>query len=191
MPVQPEASAVAWSARLTAELAANDKTAKDLVAGLTDEQLNWQPVPGTWSIGQCLEHLCAANEVYLPPISVALRAKPRSPVEQICLGVLGDWFIRNFIEPSTNGKRAQAPRKIKPGLQADLSVLDRFLNGNAAWRHLIQAASENDVNHIRFWNPFIPGLRFRVGTGFQIIASHERRHLLQAKRVRESSEFPH
>jgi hypothetical protein len=46
------------------------------------------------------------------------------------------------------------------------------------------------VNRIRFWNPFVLGLRFTVGTGFQIIASHGRRHLLQAERVRDSADFP-
>lgn len=47
-----------------------------------------------------------------------------------------------------------------------------------------------DVNPIRFKNPFIPGLRFSVGTGPEVLTRHERRHLLQAERIRESPEFP-
>ncbi len=75
-----------WSVRLTTDLTANDETAMRLLAGLTDEQLNWQPTPGTWSVGQCLDHLCITNETYLPPISVALKNKPYSPVDQITPG---------------------------------------------------------------------------------------------------------
>ena len=37
---------------------------------------------------------------------------------------------------------------------------------------------------IRFRNPFIPLLRFTVGTGLEIVAKHESRHLLQAEGVR-------
>ena len=51
--------------------------------------------------------------------------------------------------------------------------------------------AQKNVNRIRFWNPFIPGIRFTVGTGLQIIVGHERRHLLQAERVLHSPSFPH
>jgi hypothetical protein len=53
-----------------------------------------------------------------------------------------------------------------------------------------QVRSPYDVNRIRFRNPFIPVLRFTVGTGLEILSNHQRRHLLQAERVRESLEFP-
>lgn len=190
MAASHETFAPAWSIRLATDLSANDQTAGDLVGGLTDEQLNWQLAPGSWSIGQCLEHLCVTNESYLPPISAALREKPRSPVEEITPGWFGRWFISSFVEPSPNSKRASAPRKIRPGPRTDLSVLDRFLSGNQACRDLIVRARGNDVNRIRFWNPFLPGLRFTVGTGLEIVVGHERRHLLQAKRVKDSASFP-
>jgi DinB family protein len=185
-----ETCAPAWSIRLATDLTANDETARNLVSGFTDEQLNWQPTPGFWSIGQCLEHLCVTNESYLPPISAALREKSRSPVEEITQGWFAGWFIRSFAEPSPNSKRVTAPGKIRPRPRTDLSVLDRFLSGNQACRDLILRARGNDVNRIRFWSPILPGLRFTVGTGLQIVVSHERRHLLQAKRVKDSASFP-
>jgi DinB superfamily len=191
MPAQQETTAPAWSIRLAFELSANDQTAQALVAGLTDEQLNWQPAPGSWSVGQCLEHLRLTNEAYLTSISAALKEKPDSPVEEITPGRFERWFIRSFIEPSPNNKRVPTFPKIKPGAHVDLTVLDRFLSGNKSCRELILRARGKNVNHIRFWNPFVPGVRFTVGTGLEIIASHERRHLLQAERVRDSVNFPH
>jgi len=47
-----------------------------------------------------------------------------------------------------------------------------------------------DVNRIRFKNPFVPLIRFTVGTGLEIVSQHESRHLLQAERIRESPGFP-
>lgn len=181
--------APAWPARLAFELSANDQTAQTLVAGLTEEQLNWQPSPGAWSVGQCLEHLCITNEAYLPRMISALRGQPDSPTEQITPGAFSRWFIRNFVEPSPTSKRVSAPRKIQPGNRVALSVIDRFLSGNKACRELIVGARGKNVNRIGFWNPFVPGLRFTVGTGLEVISGHERRHLLQAERVRAAASF--
>lgn len=186
-----ETRAPAWSIRLAFELVANDQTAQALLVGLTEEQLNWRPAPGSWSVGQCLEHLCILNELYLPAISAALQGKPDAPVEQITSGWFGRWFIRRFAEASPNIKRAPAPSKIRPTARVGLSVLDRFMSSNKACRELIIRARAKNVNGIRFWNPLVPGIRFTVGTGLQVIASHERRHLLQAERVRGSANFPH
>jgi hypothetical protein len=191
MTAPQETLVPAWSIRLAFELSANDQTAQTVAAGLTDEQLNWQPAPSSWGVGQCLEHLCITNEAYLTSISAALKDKPDSPVEQINPGRFGGWFIRRFVEPSPNSKRVPALPKIRPAARVDLAVLDRFLSGNKSCRQLIVRTRDKDVNRIRFWNPLVPGVRFTVGTGLEIIASHERRHLLQAERVRDSANFPH
>jgi hypothetical protein len=179
-----------WSTRLIAELNAADESAKGLVVGINSEQLNWQPAPGAWSVGQCLEHLCIANEVYLPAIAASLAGKSVSAVEEITPGWFARWFIRSYIEPSPQSKRAPAPKKIVPSSRVELSVLDRFLRCNQAARELVRHAGKYDVNHIRFRNPFIPILRFTAGTGLQIVSRHERRHLIQAERAKRSLEFP-
>jgi len=190
MSTPQEIRAAAWPDRLVSELSSNDQTARALLAGLTLEQLNWQPAAGSWSVGQCLEHLCKTNDAYLSAISAALQGKPDKPTENITPGWFGRWFIRSFVEASPNGKRAKAPPKIRPTERVELAVLDRFLASNEEWRGLILKERGKDVNRIRFSNPFIPGIRFTVGTGIEIIAGHERRHLLQGKRVRDATRFP-
>lgn len=57
-------------------------------------------------------------------------------------------------------------------------------------RDLLDEAAGLDLNHTRFVNPFISVIRFSVGTGFQVITSHERRHLWQAANVRANPGFP-
>ena len=190
MATLSETAATAWSKRLTAELSESDQTVRTLATGLTNEQLNWQPAPGSWSVGQCLEHMCITNEHYLKAISKAIKGKADSPVQEIAPGLLERLFIRKFVEPSPESKRVPAPPKIKPAASVDAAVLDRFLSGNQLCREVIAQNRDKDVNRIRFWNPLVPGIRFRVGTGLQIVTSHERRHLLQAQRVRDSAGFP-
>lgn len=180
----------AWSVRLIDELDTIDRRVNDLARGLSPEQLNWKPTENLWSVGQCLQHLYAANEVYLPAIANALGDRPPSPVQDITPGWLGRWFIRTYIEPSSRGKRARAPRRIAPAQQIDPSVLDLFLRSNDVARDLVRRAGAYNINRIRFRNPFIPLLRFTVGTGLEIVWRHQRRHLLQAERIKQTPTFP-
>ncbi len=178
-----------WCLRLISELNAADDRATALAKALTPQQLNWKPRPGEWSVGQCLEHLCVANEVYCRAISNSLGGHPLTMVQDITPGWFGQWFIRNYIEPSSRTTRRRAPKKIRPGAQVEPSILDRFLNSNHSARELVHRARNYDVNRIRFRNPFVPVLRFTVGTGLEILSKHQQRHLLQAERMRDSLEF--
>jgi hypothetical protein len=51
-----------WSQGLISELDAADRRAERLEKALTPEQLHWRPRPDAWSLAQCLQHLCVANE---------------------------------------------------------------------------------------------------------------------------------
>jgi hypothetical protein len=180
-----------WCHRLASELDAADARASALAKDLTIVQLNWKPRPDTWSIGQCLEHLCISNEVYVGPMVESVGGTPTGAVDEITPGWFGRWFIRRYIEPTTQQKRGRAPRKTVPvASHIDSSILDHFIASNARVRDVIGRARGHDVNRVRFRNPFVPVIRFTVGTGLQIIARHNHRHLLQAERVRQRAEFP-
>lgn len=179
-----------WARRLISELDAADQRAIALAKSLALRQLNWVPRPGAWSVGQCLDHLCISNEEYVAAMSASLTRRQPAVVQQITPGWFGRWFIRRFIAPSPKSRKVRAPKKIRPGVKIEQSVLERFLASNRAARDLVHRARDYDVNRIRFRNPFIPVIRFTLGTGFELLSQHQRRHLLQAERVRESAGFP-
>jgi hypothetical protein len=180
----------AWAIRILGELDDRDRHASAVARGLSAEQLNWRRREDSWSVGQCLHHLCVTNQVYLPPIEKALRGRPVKPVQEIAPGWLGRWFIDHVIEPSPQSRKRRAPGKIVPAQHVDPSILDDFLRSNITVRDLVRKASACDVNRIRFQNPFVPVIFFTVGTGLEVVSRHERRHLLQAERVTEDSRFP-
>ena len=190
MPAASDNALPAWAARAIDELHASDRQATAVALGLDAEQLNQPPAPGSWSVGQCLEHLYISNEVYLPPMTQALQGQSPSAVEQVTPGWFGRYFIRTYIDPTTQKARAKAPGKIRPAPRVDADILARFLRSNDAARDLVRRASAFDVNRIRFKNPFVGGIRFTVGTGIEIIWRHQRRHLLQAERARAAVAFP-
>src|SRR5204862_6103849 len=86
-----------WSLRLISALDAADRRAESVAKGLSPVQLNWQPRPGVWGVGQCLEHLRIGNETLVPAISAALEGRQPGRVDDIRLGWFSRWFIRNYI----------------------------------------------------------------------------------------------
>src|SRR5262245_25886863 len=152
------AAAPAWVPRLLQEIDDADSRATQLAAGLTNHQLNWKPSPQEWSVGQCLDHLCVANDVYLAAIVDSFEGRSPAVASDITPGWFGRWFIRNYIEPSAVTKRGRAPRKIVPNSAVDTSILDRFLTTNQTLRDHVRRASQYDVNRIRFKNPFVAGI---------------------------------
>lgn len=179
-----------WVARILASLADADARATAVAHALTVAQLNWRAQPASWSIGQCLDHLRVSNQVYCDAMAPALQGTPSGPVDEITPGWFARYFIRTAIDPSTQNRKGKAPAKITPATEVDGSVLERFLRSNDEARRFIERAAPYDVNRIRFVNPFVSIIRFTVGTGIEILARHEHRHLLQAERVRANPSFP-
>ena len=180
-----------WFARLAEDFDAADARAAALLTGLTSEQLNWKPNPSVWSIGQCVEHLCRSNEVYIGPMREALADSSTGAVEEITPGWFARWFIRSYIDPATQKKRGHAPRSASPVASGlDLSIGERFVASNDAMRRVMERARDIDVNRVRFRNPFVPVIRFTIGTGLLIVARHNHRHLGQAERVTQLPQFP-
>ncbi len=85
----------------------------------------------------------------------------------------------------------RAPKQIVPALGKSKQQLGaEFRREQQAVRDLLRAVADLDLNRARFVNPFVPLVRFSVGTGLLVIAAHERRHLFQAAAVRRAPGFP-
>lgn len=170
------------------ELDRTDQQARQLVSGLSEVELNWQPGSGAWSVAQCLDHLGQINSVYIMALQAAVRHADRNsvgPYESIQPGWFGRWFI-NAMEPPPR-RKFKSPAKGKPGThKSGEELLSAFIASHNELRSLIHEAREVNLNRIRFRNPFVSVLRFTVGTGILIIGAHDRRHLRQARQVRAS-----
>jgi hypothetical protein len=170
----------------------NDRRAEDLVRDLDDERLNWRPDERSWSIAQCLDHLNVGSLVYLGPMREALeRARRKGAVRRgpIRPGPLGRWFVATLEPPPK--RRLPAPKKIVPALRkGKAEVMEEWRRAQSGVKDLLCEAAGLDLNGTRFVNPFISLLRFSLGTGFQVLPAHQRRHLWQAERVRANPRFP-
>ena len=193
MNVSREASSLPEDLReIESQLAASDHQAQALLRDLDEEQLNWRPDERSWSIAQCLDHLNVANRIYLAPMLDAIeQARRKGSVRKgpIHSGFFGRWFAASMEPPPK--RRLPAPRKIVPAVRTGRAeLIEEWRRTQAEVDAVLRKAAGIDLNGTRFVNPFFSLIRFSVGTAFQVIAAHERRHLWQAEQVRGRAGFP-
>jgi hypothetical protein len=162
------------------------------VAGdLSPHQFRWNPVPGRWSIGQCLDHLNNGWGV-LPRIDRAMaRAREQGltgsgPFRR---GVFASLYIR-AVEPPVR-LRFPAPRRFRPRPDPPpAEVLPRFAGLQDEMIARVEAARGLDLSRIRLSSPILRSFKMSLAEWFAFLVAHERRHLWQAWNVRRHPEFP-
>jgi hypothetical protein len=179
--------------RLLSQITAAEDDARALVAGLSDDQANWQPGHGTgWSVAQCLEHLAIANGVYVAhflPVAERARAAGAGPFRGLHPTWIGRWFARS-LEPPPRQKTRTFKNLVPPSSIPVARALADYLASHDRLRELVAAAAAVDADRVVTSNPFIGAVRMRLSTALLVVPAHDRRHLWQARQVLTASGFP-
>jgi hypothetical protein len=162
----------------------------DLVRGLTEDQLNQQPAPGSWSIAQCLNHLVITGQKMVPRLAWGVaqaRQKGWLGTGPFKYGWLGNWFVRQVADATSPPRRRfSAPRTYAPAEHFDPSVLlQDFLLLQDHWQGLLEKADGVDLSRVRVASAAARFLRLQLGQWFALLVGHQERHLSQAERARE------
>lgn len=166
--------------------------AERLLAGLTDEQFNWRPAPGRWSIGENLDHLRATSAQYVPAIDEAIAVgQTRSlygegPFRYGVLERLMEWSQ----EPPVR-VRIKTVAAVKPAAALRLGeTRTAFFAAQDEIRERVRRANGLDLARVKVRSPLASWMVFSLGKAFGIILAHERRHLWQAKEIARAPGFP-
>jgi hypothetical protein len=177
---------------LDAQLDAIQREADALTAGLTDEQFNWQPDPTRWSIAHCLQHLVISADGLLERQETAIdRARNRRTLSDgpYRHGRIGS-MITASIEPPAKRRFRTARALVPSGRHSVGTLLPAFQRRQDSLRQLVGRARGIDLGKTRVPLPGLPILRLSLGQSFAFTLGHERRHLWQARAVREDPRFP-
>lgn len=177
-------------ASIVTEAERNSEVARDLAADLTDVQLNWNPSPEQWSMAQCLEHLAITSHEFDVYFSRALERGSRpSDVLPYRPSLVGGWLARR-VNP-VGGRNFPAPKVFRPSDSSQISgALEMFLSQQITFIDFVKRTRGVDFNRTRLRSPVTPLIRYSLADAFVITVFHGRRHLAQARRVREMREFP-
>lgn len=157
---------------------------------LSDEQFLWHPGPDSWSIAECLDHLNATARVYLPVLDEGIS-------DAIRRGVYGEgpfkynWLGRLSVRVSKARIRLTAAEDMLPGTNRTRhEILSAFRAYQVQYIDRLRQANGVDLARARVRMPVVSWIRIPLGTGFELMVVHSRRHLAQARRVMESDDFP-
>lgn len=175
------------------QIDAADRAGAALAAGVTEEQLHWQPHEGrSWSIAQCLEHLALMNKHYAASVRTGLDDARRRNLRRSGPGrstLFGRWFVRSM-EPPVKMKTKAPKVGRSPQNKARDEILQSYHESHDIIRQLIADAADVDLTRATFQNPFIRVVRMRLVTGFGVLTAHDRRHLWQAEQVKLTPGYP-
>lgn len=164
----------------------------ELVDALTDEQLNWRPESGRWSIGQCLSHIVLSGGPYLARLDGLVeeaRQREGGGLPPFRQGMISRWFIRSM-EPPPRFK-AKTFRSMEPheSVRGE-ALIHEFVAFHDALAARVRAMRGIDPDRARMNSPFFRPLRFTLGQAIALLVTHARRHLWQARQVRQHPSFP-
>jgi len=152
---------------------------------LNEEQLNWKPSPKEWSIAQNIDHLIVINNTYLP----VLESVRNNTFTLSWIGKIG--FMVNFmgrlilqsVQPDRRKRMKTFPSWEPSSSKIDGDILDRFEEHQNALKELIRSSKDLvDANTV-ISSPANKNIVYKLETAFDIIVTHEKRHLEQAKEV--------
>ena len=164
-------------------------------AGLSESQFNWRPGEGRWSIAECLVHVNKSVTATLPAFDRAIsegRAKGRT--DQGGSPARYSWFSRWMIgsmEPPPKRRMKTFPIFQVPvgGTHAIVRVLPEFLAVRDQLAERVRQADGLDLTKNRTVSPVTRLLRMPLGAYLQFVITHDRRHLWQARQVRNAPGF--
>ena len=163
-----------------------------LATPLRDDQFTWSSGPGHWSIAHCYDHLNVTARRYLPMLDESI-------AEAIRRGLYGEgpyayaWLGRLFVylnEPPPR-LRVKAPAAMLPAPDRPRAEIVSALRAyQVQFVDRLRQANGLDLARARVSSPVARWVRMSLGSGFALMAAHERRHLWQAKKLTEHAGFP-
>lgn len=166
--------------------------AQNLFGSLSDNQLNWQPGSNRWSVGQCIDHLLVTGRNSLSHINEAVseaRSKGLTSQGPFRYGMIEKWFVRQMEAHAR--MRFKAPQAYIPSSDwLSAEIVPSFCVLQEEFLMCIEAANGIDLSRTKVKNPVSRWFRLSVGQELAFNAAHERRHLWQARRVKQERGFP-
>ena len=166
-----------------------------LARDMTDEQFNWRPAEGKWSVGECFNHLAIATGLMLEKAVPAIeraRADGLTGTPPFRYQMMGGWFVRMMETPP--GKRPMpTPKNFVPpsGVPRD-EVMPRYLAVLGELRQAIERSQGLALDKLRIGSAGAGGswLRFNLAAWYAATIAHLKRHYAQAVRVTQTPGFP-
>ncbi len=166
-------------------------TANKQFSGLSENQINWKPSEEKWSVGECIDHLVVTHKLYNS------RIKELQPLfEDLGEGSFkfkhsfSGRMILKYVDPNST-TRAKTFKVFKPSMrQINTNIIRSFCEEVETMISFAGKLHGADLTKIKISSPVTRLLRMNVGDALLINLYHDKRHLNQAEKIINETNFP-
>ncbi len=157
---------------------------------MSEADLNFKSKPDSWSILECLEHLNLYGDFYLVEVEKRILEATTGSFENQAFkpGWLGNYFAQSMLPPEDGSKmKTMTTFKDKDPKSSTLpkGTLERFIKQQKRWLQLLEECRSVDLNKVKTNITILKGIiRLKLGDTLRFVMYHNKRHLIQAHKVK-------
>jgi len=158
---------------------------------LSEMQINWKPSKEKWSIGECINHLVITHKLYNSKIK-----ELQPSFEDISnrsfkfKHTLNGRMILKYVDPNST-TRTKTFKVFKPTMrQINTSIVRFFSEEVESMISFVENLHGVDLTKLKISSPVTKLLRMNVGDALLINLYHDQRHLNQAEKIINETDFP-
>jgi len=188
---------IAEVTKLIPRIDANVKRLHNITDGLSDAAFHWRPEAGSWSIAECIAHLNVVDggdiEAICGTLSMA-QAEDIRGSKTYNYGYFATKFVTAMRPPI--GRKFKAPKAYLPPANAPLdATIATFQRNCTDLRKLVNDAVGLGLAGVKCQLSALPAalrpwIKMSLGARFDLLVTHDERHLWQAEQVRKHPGFP-
>src|SRR3954466_5194256 len=136
-----------------------------MVRWLDAARLNEHPEPNGWSVGQVLEHLCKANQLYERPMTALLSRPPHdagAANREWKSSLVGGFIAESLLNPKP---LKRGPRAFRPGPTPRNGVVEAFHDGELRFAQALDDGISYDWRAVRIGSPALPSWAPKMNLG--------------------------
>jgi len=174
------------------QLLAIRQDAPGIAAGLSDDPFRWRPEANRWSIGECFDHLNKSAQLFMIAFDRSLSEGRSRNLTGTGPFVYPAWerLLVQQMEPPARMRFRARPSFVPENDLQPADVMRQFFEWQDQFAKRLTLADGLDLRRVRTRSPVVAWLTYSLGTAFRMFLSHERRHLAQARDVRNDRRFP-
>ena len=155
------------------------------VKDLSEEQLNYKPAPGQWSIKECVQHL-AASENEMWKLAESVIKQPANEEQRSKITHSDEELLQSFTNRSQKFQATEACLAERPSAKTAEEALDEFKQS----RNLLIKFARSTTDNLRDHVSITPDGASDAYQLILMIAAHTQKHIQQIEEIKKDNGFP-
>jgi len=159
--------------------------------GLSETQINWKRSEEKWSIGECIDHLTVTHKLYnskIKQLKPFFKDSSKGPVK--FKHTFSGRMILKYVDPNST-TRTKTFKVFEPSTKhIKTNIITSFCEEVEELISFANKLHGTDFGMIKISSPVSKLLRMNIGDALLINLYHDKRHINQAEKILNETNFP-